>query len=333
MNTIATPRRTGFGPSPFTMGTWPLSGSGHYGEVDEREAIHTIHAALEVGVTSFDTAPGYGQGYAESLLGAALEGRRDRAIITTKFGLISGRDRHSGRASMLAEIDQSLKRLRTDYVDYYVGHWPDPVTPLEETMGALDDIVRAGKARRVGLSNYTLELVQRCRAIRPIDVVQVGYSLFDRRMESDLFPYCLEHGIAIMTYGPLVHGLVIDGISEDTTYPASDWRAKGCAMGQPLLTRENLLHNARVVRRLREEVARPKGMTVSQLALSWVLDHPAVTTALVGARNRSELREDVVRPTPLGPADRDQIEEIMAGARGRVKVFRPYGRAREDWSQ
>src|SRR5690242_5067026 len=111
------PVRQGFGKSPFTLGMWPMSGDGHYGDIDEHEAVRTIHAALEWGVVSFDTAPGYGQGYAETLLGTALQGRRDQAIITTKFGLVAGRGRDSSRASILAEVHRSLQRLRTDYID------------------------------------------------------------------------------------------------------------------------------------------------------------------------------------------------------------------------
>jgi aryl-alcohol dehydrogenase-like predicted oxidoreductase len=317
----------------FTLGTWPMSGDGNYGEIDRTLAIQTIHAALDAGVNHFDTAPGYGQGHAEGLLGEALAGRRDRAIVTTKFGVLPGRGRNSSRASILTEIDESLARLRTDYVDYYVGHWPDQHTPLEETMDTLDGLVRAGKARHVGLANYTVDLVRQCQAFRRVDAVQVGYSLFDRRMESGLFPHCLEHGIVVMAYGPLVHGLLIDGIREDTTYAATDWRAKGFAIGQPIFAPGNFRQNVRVVHRLRDEVARPRGLTVSQLAMSWVLSHPAVTTVLIGARTPAELHEDIVAPSGLTEQERVTIDEIMKGAVGRVDVFRPYNKGHEDWSR
>ena len=269
-----------FGSQPFTLGTWPMSGDGNYGEIDETTAIATVHAALDAGVTSFDTAPGYGQGYAERLLGTALAGRRHDAIITTKFGVVAGRGRDSSPHSILAEIDRSLERLRTDYIDYYVGHWPDRNTPLEDTMRTLDDLVRTGKVRHVGLANYTVDLVRRARTVRPVDVVQVGYSLFDRRMEAELFPYCIEQGIPVMAYGPLAHGLLTDTIREDTTYAASDWRTQGFAIGQPIFAPQNFRANVRIVHRLRDVVAKPKGLTVAQLALSWVLGHRAVTTVL-----------------------------------------------------
>jgi len=325
--------RVDSGLSRFTLGTWPMSGDGHYGEFDRDRAIRTIHAALDAGVTSFDTAPGYGQGHAEALLGEALAGRRDRATIITKFGVLPGRGRNSSRASIEQEIDQSLARLRTDYVDYYVGHWPDRNTPLDETMAALEDLRRAGKIRQIGLANYTVDLVQSCEAVGAVDAVQVGYSLFDRRMETELFPHCLDRGVSVMAYGPLVHGLLVDGIREDTAYAPTDWRTQGFAIGQPIFAPANFPRNVRVVHRLRDEVARPKGLTVSQLALAWVLSHPAVTTVLIGARTPAELHEDIAPPSVLTNEDRTAIADIMEGAAGRVDVFRPYNKGHEDWSR
>lgn len=319
-----------FGDSPFTLGTWPMSNDGSYGAIDEKTAIDTIHAALDLGVTSFDTAPGYGAGEAERLLGKALAGRRHRAIITTKFGVVPGR-RDARRATIFHQAEESLARLGTDYIDYYVSHWADKDTPVEESSAALDELVAAGKIRRVGVSNQPVALVEQWCAARRIDTVQVGYNLFDRRMESELLPYCRERRIAVMAYGPLAHGLLVDGITDARTYGPRDWRTKGFAIGQPIFTAENFAINAAVVRRLRDEVARPMGITVSQLAVSWVLDHPAVTTVLIGARTPAELAEDVRAPVRLGAGETALIQEIMAGAAGRVAVFKPYARAHEDW--
>src|SRR5919199_2657121 len=141
---------TGVRVSPISLGSWPMSGD-RYGRIDDSEAVRTIHSALEHGITSFDTAPGYGSGHAEETLGAALEGQRERAVVTTKCGIVT-RDprtgqpgRNASRASILDEVEASLRRLRTDYLDVYLVHWPDPNTPLEETMGALDEIQKAGK--------------------------------------------------------------------------------------------------------------------------------------------------------------------------------------------
>jgi aryl-alcohol dehydrogenase-like predicted oxidoreductase len=310
-----------------------------YGPIDDSEAVLTIRSAMEHGITSYDTAPGYGSGHAEETLGAALDGRRDRAIVTTKCGIVPrststgqpGRD--ASRASMLREIDDSLRRLRTDHVDVYLVHWPDPNTPLDETLATLDDIQRAGKTRLVGVSNFDVPLLQDCLKRRPIDVLQVGYNLFDRRMEREVFPFCREHNIGVMAYGSLAYGLLSGAFSEDTTFEPADWRSRGVAFGQPILGGDNLAQNVRVVRRLRDEVAAPKGISVAQLALAWVVRNPIVTTAMVGARVPAEIEENVVAAdVQLSDDDIARIEDIMLAAAGRVEVFRPFGWAMEVWS-
>jgi aryl-alcohol dehydrogenase-like predicted oxidoreductase len=309
-----------------------------YGRIDDSEAVRTIHSALEQGITSFDTAPGYGSGHAEETLGAALVGRRDQAIITTKCGIVPasshtgqpGRD--ASRASILREIDDSLRRLRTDHVDVYLVHWPDPETPLEETMGALDEIQRAGKTRLVGVSNFDVELLEQCRKLRSIDVLQVGYNLFDRRQETEVFPYCQKNGIGVMAYGSLAYGLLTGAFTEDTTFEANDWRANGVAFGQPILGGDNFRHNVKLVQRLRDEVAVPLGLTVAQVALAWVVRNPIVTTAMVGARVPAEIQENVgAAQVELSDADVARIEAIMDDAHGRVNVFRPFGWAMRVW--
>src|SRR5580765_5074356 len=186
---------TGVKVSPITLGSWPMSGD-RYGAIDDSEAVQTIRRAQDQGITSFDTAPGYGDGHAEETLGAALVGRRDQTVVTTKCGIVS-RDPRTGqpgrnatRASILQEVENSLRRLRTDHLDVYLVHWPDETTPLEETMGALDEIQKAGKTRLVGVSNFDVPLLEECLKFRRLDVVQVGYNLFDRRMEREVFPFC-----------------------------------------------------------------------------------------------------------------------------------------------
>ena len=329
--------RTGLAVSPITLGSWPMSGGERYGHIDDSEAVSTIHAALERGITSFDTAPAYGAGHAEETLGAALVGRRDQAVITTKCGIVPSAagqpGRNASRASILREIDDSLRRLRTDHVDVYLVHWPDPNTPLEETMAAMDEVQRAGKTRLVGVSNFDVALLEQARQVRPVDVLQVGYNLFDRRQEREVFGYCREHGIGVMAYGSLAYGLLAGGFSEETTFEPTDWRARGVAFGQPILRGENFRHNVRLVNRLRDEVARPKGLSVAQLALAWVVRNPTVTTALVGARVPAEIEENVgAASVQLSDADVAQIEHVMDQVAGRVEVFRPFSWAMEVWS-
>ena len=327
---------TGLEVSPITLGSWPMSGD-RYGRIEDSEAVRTIHAALDRGITSFDTAPAYGAGHAEETLGAALVGRRDRAVVTTKCGIVPGAGgrpgRDASRASLLREIDDSLRRLRTDHVDVYLVHWPDPDTPLEETMAAMDAIQQAGKTRLVGVSNFDVALLEQCRKLRPIDVLQVGYNLFDRRMEREVFACCREHGIGVMAYGSLAYGLLTGGFTEDTAFEPADWRSNGVAFGQPILRGDNFRHNVGLVNRLRDEVARPKGLTVAQLALAWVLRNPTVTTAMVGARVPAEIEENVgAAGVSLSDADVAEIERIMDQAAGRVDVFRPFSWAMEVWS-
>jgi aryl-alcohol dehydrogenase-like predicted oxidoreductase len=328
--------KTGVTVSPITLGSWPMSGD-RYGAIDDTEAVNTIRRARDQGITSFDTAPGYGTGHAEETLGAALAGARDGAVVTTKCGMVpqpGGRNsRDSSRASMLREIDDSLRRLRTEQIEVYLVHWPDPNTPLEETMATMDDIQRAGKTRLVGVSNFDVPLLERCLALRPIDVLQVGYNLFDRRMEREVFPFCREHNIGVMAYGSLAYGLLTGGFTEDTTFDAADWRAGGVAFGQPILGGDNFRHNVRLVNRLRDEVAAPLGLTVAQLALAWVLRNPIVTTAMVGARVPAEIEENVgAAQVSLSDDDAARIEALMSDVAGRVDVFRPFKSAMEVWS-
>jgi aryl-alcohol dehydrogenase-like predicted oxidoreductase len=326
---------TGVRVSPITLGSWPMSGD-RYGKIDDSEAVQTIRRAKEQGITSFDTAPGYGSGHAEETLGAALVGQREQAIVTTKCGIVSrsggqpGRD--SSRASMLKEIDDSLRRLRTDHLDVYLVHWPDPNTPLEETMATMDEVQQAGKTRLVGVSNFDIPLLEQCLKLRPIDVLQVGYNLFDRRMEREVFPFCREHGIGVMAYGSLAYGLLSGAFTEDTTFDTADWRSNGVAFGQPILGGENFRHNVRLVNQLRDEVAVPKGLTVAQLALAWVVRNPIVTTAMVGARVPAEIEENVgAAQVHLSDDDVGRIQAIMDQAAGRVDVFRPFRWAMEVW--
>jgi aryl-alcohol dehydrogenase-like predicted oxidoreductase len=329
--------RTGIRVSPITLGSWPMSGD-RYGAIDDAEAIMTIRRARAQGITSFDTAPGYGSGHAEGTLGAALaaDGQRGDVVVTTKCGIVPAPDgqpgRNSSRASMLAEMDASLQRLQTDHVDVYLVHWPDANTPLAETMATLAELKQAGKTRLIGVSNFDVPLLEQCLALTPLDVVQVGYNLFDRRMEREVFPFCQAHGLGVMAYGSLAYGLLTGAFTEDTTFEAADWRSRGVAFGQPILGGENFRHNVRLVQRLRDEVAKPLGLTVAQLALAWVLRNPIVTTAMVGARVPAEIEENIgAAEVQLDDATVTQIEALMGQARGQIDVFRPFRWAMEVW--
>jgi aryl-alcohol dehydrogenase-like predicted oxidoreductase len=199
-------------------------------------------------------------------------------------------------------------------------------------MATMGEIQGAGKTRLVGVSNFDVPLLEQCLTLRPIDVLQVGYNLFDRRMEREVFPFCREHGIGVMAYGSLAYGLLTGAFTEDTTFDAADWRAGGVAFGQPILGGDNFKHNVRLVNRLRQEVATPRGLTVAQLALAWVVRNPVVTTAMVGARVPAEIDENIgAAQVNLSDDDVAQIEDIMADVAGRVDVFRPFRWAMEVW--
>jgi aryl-alcohol dehydrogenase-like predicted oxidoreductase len=329
--------RTGISVSALGFGSWPMSGGERYGAIEDADAIRAIHRALDAGVNCVDTAPAYGFGHAEEVVGQALTGRRHGVILVTKCGLAWDASspairRDTAPASLEQEVDRSLRRLRTDVIDVYLIHWPNVETPFEDAFGAMDRIVRAGKVRFVGVSNFTVEQMEACMGVRRVDVVQVGYHLFDRRMEREMFPYCARHGIGVMGYGPLGHGLLTGAFTAATRFAEPDWRAKGVAFGQPIFTPENLPRNVAVVERLRREVAEPLGVPVSHVALAWVLRNPVVSVALVGARTPAEVDANLRgAQLTLAAADVARIDAIMANATGTIRAFTPLRPAMERW--
>lgn len=309
--------QTGLDVSAVGFGCWEVGGG--YGEVDEAEFARAVGRSLDLGVNCFDTAEGYGLGASERALGQALGRRRDEAVIVTKFGM-NYRDkpnlRDSSRERALASIDKSLKNLGTDYVDVYLVHWPDPLTPFEETMQALDDIVREGKARFVGVSNFRPEQIAECMKVRRVDVVQYGYNMFDRRMQREILPYCEQHGIGFMAYGSLAFGLLTGTFTEDMDFGTQDWRARQGKMGsikmfEALFGAESFPRNVRAVNEL-EEIAGRYGRSLPQLALRWTTSNPVVSTSLVGCRNVAELEDNVgAVGWSISDADLAEIDAIF----------------------
>ena len=332
--------RTGLQVSVVGFGCWPMAGD-RYGAIEDDEAVAAIHRALERGVNCVDTAPAYGAGHSEEVVGRALEGRRRDVILVTKCGVKvpppgqPGPLRDASRANILREVDASLKRLRTDRVDVLLVHWPDSATPFEETMRALDEVVASGRARFVGVSNFTEAMMAECMLTRRVDVEQVGYHMLDRRQEQATFPYCQMHGIGVMGYGSLGHGLLTGAFSASTACdPARDWRGNGIAFGQPIFRGDNFKRNLDVVDRLRREIAEPRGVPLSQIALAWVLGHPAVSTALVGARTPAEVdANDAGAELDLTADERAKIDAILTAVAGRVREFTPLRPAMETWGE
>jgi aryl-alcohol dehydrogenase-like predicted oxidoreductase len=322
-----------FGKSEITtsvigLGTWPMGGA-RYGAVDDAEAIRAIEAALSAGITCFDTAPNYGNGHAEDLLGQGLGDRRKDALIVTKGGLIwdekSYVHGHNSDAAWLeTNLEASLRRLRTDYVDLFLIHWPDLDRPLEEVAPTLDHLVQSGKTRAVGVSNFTGEQLRTLSAaLTTTSLVtdQLSYHLFDQRWARSAFDTSRELGIGVMAYGPLAHGLLAGAITRKTVFAPDDWRASGMIFGQALLTPENRDHNLDLVDQLKE-VAAGLGITLPQLALAWVLAHVPVSVALVGARNEAEIQDGAAAADVCLNEDvLEKIDGIMAEAAGLSDVL------------
>lgn len=310
--------RTDLKVSAIGFGCWEIGGT--YGRIDESQFQRAVARAIDDGVTCFDTAEAYGMGVSEEALARALIGHRNDVVIATKFGVgyeDKPNRRDSSRARVLASIDNSLKRLRTDHVDIYLVHWPDPLTPLDETMRALDDIVRQGKARAIGVSNFRLAQIEEAMRLHPIDVVQYAWNLFDRRMQTEIFPYCAAQQIGVMAYGSLAYGMLSGTFHTGMRFEENDWRAKGGMLGSLNLFRtlfgpEHFPRNLAAVEELKRLAAR-YGKSLPQFALRWTLSNPVVGTALVGFRTQAEVDENLgALGWEIGSADMAEIDAIFA---------------------
>ena len=301
--------------SPICFGTWQLGGD--WGDFDQREASAAIRHALELGVNFFDTAQAYGFGASERLLGRALapelRSRRDEVVIATKGGLRPNGDggvmRDASPEWLRQGVEDSLRALGVDHIDVYQLHWPDPTVPVAETAGALQELAEEGKLRHIGVSNFDAPQMAAFARTRPVETLQPPYHLFRRDIEAEVLPYCGEHDIGVLVYGPLAHGLLTGAMDERMTFAAGDWRAKS-----PLFQGAALRRNVDAVRRL-EQLASELGTTVSALAIAWTLAHPAVDAAIVGARHAAHIEDSVgAAELRLGDADLAEINAMLDGA-------------------
>ena len=274
--------------SRIGLGTWAMGGF-QWGGTDDDESVRTIHAALDMGINLIDTAPAYGFGHSEEVVGRAIaeRGQRDRVAIATKVGLERRGDalfRNGTRQQIFEEVDLSLSRLRTDYIDLYLVHWPDPLTPYEETAEALGDLVRAGKVRAVGVSNYTTDAMERFRRVTPIASVQPPLNIFEREAEKDILPWCRANRVATLTYGALCRGLLSGAIDTKTEFAGDDLRKVDPKFRPPRF--EQYLAAVELLDRHARERFQ---VGVLELAVRWVLDQPGVSVALWGVRHPNEL--------------------------------------------
>jgi aryl-alcohol dehydrogenase-like predicted oxidoreductase len=280
---------TGLRVSEIGLGCMGMSD--FYGPADEAESIATIHAALDAGITLLDTGDYYGAGHNELLIGHALGSRdRDAVAISVKFGLLRGPDGQmigiNGRpAAVKSSLAFTLRRLGTDHVDVYRLGRVDPAVPIEETVGAMGDMVQAGYVRHVGLSETGAETIRRAHATHPVADLQIEYSLLSRGIEDEILPTCRELGIGVTAYGVLSRGLLSGHWSAHREVTAHDFRATA-----PRFTGENLERNLALVEALRA-VTESRGATVAQLAIGWVVSRGEDVVPLVGARRRDRLAE------------------------------------------
>jgi aryl-alcohol dehydrogenase-like predicted oxidoreductase len=292
-----------------------------WGGTDEKESIAAIQASLDAGVTLIDTAPAYGLGRSEEIVGKALTGRRDKAVISTKCGLVwhtqKGRHffdqdgkpvhRYLGRDAIMHEVEESLTRLRTDYIDLYFTHWQDPTTPVEETMRALEDLRTAGKIRAIGASNISRDDLEAYIAVGGLDGVQERFSMIDREIEVDLLPLTRANGIATLSYSSLALGLLSGAIGADRVFSGDDQRKDNPRFS--VGNRQKATAFADVIR----PVAEKHGASIARIVIAWTLAQPGVTFALCGARNPAQALDNARAGTiRLDAADLSAIDAAIA---------------------
>jgi len=312
-----------------TFGAWAIGGL-FWGGSDDREAISAIHAAIDAGCNAIDTAPIYGRGHSERIVGQAIRGRRDKVLILTKCGIrwdVNQGEHHftipapdgshvtayrwlSGE-SILYECEQSLQRLGIETIDLYQIHTPNSVNPHDEVMSALLKLQEQGKIRHIGVSNYSSAQMDDIRRYGAIVSNQIRYNLVQRDIEKDELPYCRQHNLGVIAYSPMAMGLLTGKVTEDRKFPESDVRSN-----RPLYSVENRRRVLEALEKVRP-IAEAHQCTFGQLAVAWVLHQPGITTALVGARNAEQARQNAAAADVKLSAQ--ELETILAAFEGIIQ--------------
>lgn len=298
------------------FGCWVLGGQ--WTGSNDTNAINAVKKSLEFGVNFFDVAPVYGYGHAEEVLSKALEGQRDKVIIATKCGLRWGEDlktiNNLSRESILWEIDQSLRRLRTDYIDLYQLHWPDYNTPIEETMETMNDLKKAGKIRYIGISNFPVKLAKEAMKYSEVVSQQCLYNMLDRNEDSyheiplyyhteeEILPFCKENNIGFLPYSPLCQGLLTGKFKESNNFDDNDVRS-----ANPMLRGEVLKERLKVVKKL-QKVAEKIGKPLNQIAINWLISNSTVTSVISGSKNPIQAEQNCLSST--WKLDDETLQEI-----------------------
>jgi aryl-alcohol dehydrogenase-like predicted oxidoreductase len=303
--------------TPVGLGTWAIGGGDNphgWGPQDDGDSIRTIHRALDLGINWIETAAGYGHGHSEEVVGMAIASRRDEVMLATKCGLLWKEDGsdiyvHLKADSIKREAEASLKRLNTDVIDLYQIHWPGDGSDIEEGWSAIAELVSEGKIRYGGVSNFSVEQMQRIQTIMTITSLQPPYSMLERGAERKLLPFCAEQNIGVIVYSPMQAGLLAGKFTKERvqSFPDDDWRRNSTHFQEPALSA-----NLELVDGLKE-IAGEAGKTVAQLAVAWTLRRPAVTGAIVGARQPAQIEETVqAAERRLSDDEIDEIERLLA---------------------
>jgi aryl-alcohol dehydrogenase-like predicted oxidoreductase len=291
--------KSGINASAIGLGTWAIGGW-MWGGTDEARSIETIHASIDEGVSLIDTAPAYGQGLAEEIVGKAIKGKRDKVVLATKCGLVwhtqqgnhffdyegAPVHRYLGKDSIVHEVEESLKRLGTDYIDHYITHWQDPTTPVDETMEALEALKSSGKIRSIGASNTSVQDIKAYLNAGSLDAVQEEYSMVKRDIEQSLLPVARENNVSVLSYSSLALGILSGKMTVDRTFDGDDQRKDN-----PRFSKANRLKVQHLMEAIKP-VADKHGVTLAQTVIAWTLQQPGITFSLCGARTAEQAREN-----------------------------------------
>ena len=307
--------------TPVTFGAWAIGGW-MWGGADKKDAIEALHTSLDIGITTIDTAPVYGFGRSEEIVGEAIKGkRRDKIQILTKYGLrwdiedgkffFESKDndgnpikiyKYASADSIVKECEESLRRLGTDYIDLYQIHWDDPTTPIDETMKAVDKLLKDGKIRYAGVCNYNVDQMTQASSDIPLASNQVPYSMVLRDIEQDVVPWCMDKDVGILAYSPLQRGVITGKMKPDQKFNEGDHRA-GMSFYQP----ENIKRINAFLENL-NPIKEKYGITNPQMVLNWTLQQPGITTVLAGARNAKQVKDNAGAAGFM--LTRDEVETI-----------------------